>query len=144
MLRSASFVLLALSLTATARGDDKADLKALVGKWKLEKAKLNGMDITEQFKTLDFEIPAEGKYTLKLGGQPDEGTLTVDSTKTPKHMEIKGTGGPNKGKTIPAIYKLDGDTLVVCYNLGGGERPAAFESKPDTKVFLATYKREKK
>ena len=35
-------------------------------------------------------------------------------------MDIKGTDGPNKGKTIKTIYKLDGDTLVVCYELGDG------------------------
>jgi uncharacterized protein (TIGR03067 family) len=143
MLRPALFVLLAFALTA-ARADDKADLKALVGKWKLEKAEVGGKDMLDQFKTLEFEIQADGKYRLKLGGQPDEGSFTVDSSKTPKQMEIKGTSGPNKGKTIPAIYKIDGDTVTICYQLGGSDRPTAFESKPDTKLFLAVYKREKK
>jgi uncharacterized protein (TIGR03067 family) len=144
MLRVALFVLLAFALTASARGDDKADLKALVGKWKLEKAEVGGKDMLTVLKDLELEIQADAKYVLKLGGQPDEGSFTVDSGKTPKQMEIKGTSGPNKGKTIPAIYKIDGDTVTICYQLGGGDRPTAFESKPDTKLFLAVYKREKK
>ena len=59
-------------------------------------------------------------------------------------MDIKGTGGPNKDKTIKAIYKIDGDTMTICYALDAGDRPTKFESKPDTKQFLAVYKREKK
>ena len=59
-------------------------------------------------------------------------------------MDIKGTDGPNKGKTIKTIYKLDGDTLTVCYELGDGDRPTKFETKADTKQLLANYKREKK
>ena len=85
-----------------------------------------------------------GSAYVSLNGNSANRIFTVDSGKTPRQMVIKGNGGPNKGKTIPAIYKLDGDTLVMCYNLGGGDLPAAFESKPDTKLFLATYKREKK
>ena len=59
-------------------------------------------------------------------------------------MDIKGTDGPNKGKTIKTIYKIDGDTVTLCYELGGDGRPTKFESKPESKQFLVVYKREKK
>jgi uncharacterized protein (TIGR03067 family) len=144
MLRPALFVLLAFALTATARADDKADLKAGAGKWKLEKAEIGGKDALNTLKDLELEILADGKYTITVGSEKDQGTFTIDPTKTPKQMEIKPTGGPNKGRTLKAIYKLDGDTLTICYELGDGGFPKAFESKPDTKLFLAVYKREKK
>src|SRR4051794_40819519 len=40
-------------------------------------------------------------------------------------MDITGTSGPNKGKTILAIYEQKGDTLRICYDLSGkkGECP---------------------
>src|SRR5262245_11009724 len=133
---------LVLSLAGAAAQEKKddaaaADLKAMVGKWKLEKAELGGQDALMLLKDLKFEITG-------LGEEKDEGTFTVDPSKSPKEMDIKSTGGPNKGKTIPAIYKLDGDTLTIAYELGGGKRPEKFETKPDTKHFLAVYKREKK
>jgi uncharacterized protein (TIGR03067 family) len=96
------------------------------------------------FKELKFEIPESGKYKLDFGGQKDEGTFTVDPSKKPAEMDIKGVEGPNKGKTIKAIYKLDGDTVTICYGLGGGDRPTKFETKDGTMQFLAVYKREKK
>jgi uncharacterized protein (TIGR03067 family) len=142
-------VILMLSI-ATAVGNDKkaddaiaADLKALVGKWKIEKAEIGGKESLALFKELKFEITEGGKYALELGVK-DEGTFTVDPGKSPKEMDIKGEAGPNKGKTIKAIYKIDGDTMTICYELGGGDRPTKFETKPDTKLFLAVYKREKK
>ena len=133
--------------TLAGKPDDaaEADLKAMVGKWKIEKAEIGGKDTLAVFKDLRFEIPESGKYRLELGGVKDEGTMTVDPSRKPAEMDIKGTEGPNKGRTIKTIYKLDGDTLTVCYELGGGAtRPAKFETKPDTKLFLAVYKREKK
>jgi len=139
---------LVLSLAVAVAQEKKddaaaADLKAMVGKWKLEKAELGGKDAMALLKDLKFEITDPGKYVAELG-EKDEGTFTVDPSKSPKEMDIKGTGGPNKGKTIPAIYKIDGDTLTIAYELGGGKRPEKFETKPDTKQYLAVYKREKK
>ena len=71
-------------LAAPAAGDDKADadLKAMVGKWKLTKAELGGKDSLGLFKELKFEITEGGKYALELGVK-DEGTFTVDLGKTP-------------------------------------------------------------
>ncbi len=134
------------SATLGGKPDDAAakDLKAMVGNWKLTKAELGGKDTLALFKDLKFEIPASGKYKLELGGQKDEGTFTVDPSKKPSEMDIKVVDGPNKGKTIKAIYKLDGDTVSICYGLGGGDRPTKFETKEGTMQFLAVYKREKK
>ena len=58
------------SASLGGKPDDAAekDLKALVGKFKIEKAELGGKDITEPFKELKFEIPESGKYKLELGG----------------------------------------------------------------------------
>ncbi len=59
-------------------------------------------------------------------------------------LDVIGTEGPNKGKTIPAIFDLAGDTLKICYDLSGQARPTEFKSSPGTQQFLATYQREKK
>ena len=83
------------------------------------------------------------KYTATVGEQTDEGTVTLDLDSDPLGMEIKGTKGPNEGKTIPAIYELKDDVLKVCYNLEGKKRPTEFKTKAGSKFYLVTYKREK-
>jgi uncharacterized protein (TIGR03067 family) len=140
--------IVALFLVVSARADEKTDaeLKSLVGNWKVEKAELAGKDATAFLKDVKLSVGAGGKYTVEIGKEKEEGTFTVDLAKTPKQMDITPKDGPNKGKTIKVIYKLDGDTLVACYDLDTekGTRPEKFESKPDTMRLLTTYKREKK
>ena len=128
--------------TTTQAGDDQADSKALQGTWLPTSAELAGKPFPEQFrKSLKLTIK-DDRYIV-MAEQKDEGTLKLDAGKTPKTMEIKGTEGPNKGKTIPAIYKIDGDSLTICYNLAGKDYPTEFKSKSGTKLFLVEYKREK-
>ncbi len=76
-----------------------------------------------------YEVPGDvGKIELKDGDPPA--------------MDVIGTDGPNKGKTYPAIYRLDEDLLTICYDLSGKERPKAFATEAGTKQFLVKYKRK--
>lgn len=125
-------------------GDEKADdAKAMTGTWSIEKAVLKGEDSTDIFKGAILTI-TDGKYEVDFAGQKDKGSITLDVSKKPKRMTIEGTEGPNKGKTIPCIYEMSGDTVRICYQLEGKEHPTAFESKAGTDTLLVTYKRVKK
>ena len=143
----ASALALVLALATTSSGDDEKDrteeLKALIGTWTIDKAELGGVNVLEHLKPLDFDIKQGGKYTAKHGEEVDNGAFTIDPSKAPKQMNIKPTGGPNKGKSVKSIYKLDGDTITVCYDLSGLERPVSFASKPNTTLYLAVYTRKK-
>jgi uncharacterized protein (TIGR03067 family) len=139
------FAFLASPATGDEKPDTAADLKALVAKWKIEKAELGGKDILEHLKDMKFEITAGGKYTAQVGEEKDAGSFTIDTSKTPKELDVKPTGGPGKGKTMKAIYKLDGDTLAICYehDTDSGKRPEKFETKAGTTQLLIVYKRMK-
>ena len=121
-----------------------AGMKALAGKWKVEKAEMSGIDAIDIYKGLTIEITETAKYTVVLGELRDSGKLTIDPSRKPAEMDITGTNGPNKDKTIKSIYKLDGDTLTICYTIADGDRPTKFETKAGSKLFLVVYKREKK
>jgi uncharacterized protein (TIGR03067 family) len=83
------------------------------------------------------------RYTVTVGKKVDKGTVKLKPSAKPKEMDITGTDGPNKGKTIRAIYERDGDMLRVCYDLGGKKRPTEFKTRRGTQLFLVTYKRRK-
>ena len=111
----------------------------LAGNWAPPSAQLGGED---------FPVSNFAGATLKLtesayefGG--DKGTIAVIPKHTPAQMDIHGVQGPNKGRTIPAIYQLSSDSLVVCYQLGAGDRPKTFTSPKDSQVLLIRYKRVK-
>ena len=133
-----------LSLAAIVRGDEKEDMKAMEGEWTMSAAELGGKPFPDEIaKTIKLVLKGD-TYRATVGEQVDKGTVKLDASKKPKAIDITGTEGPNQGKTFPAIYELSKDTLKVCYNLGGAERPTEFKSKDGTQIFLVTYKRAKK
>lgn len=114
------------------------------GIWKPTQAELGGTRLPEAvLAPLRLEL-TKGQYVLTGAESPDRGTVAVDASKSPKTMDVTGTDGPNKGKTFPAIYELDGDTLRICYDLSGKERPKEFKTAPQTRLYLVTYKRDKR
>jgi uncharacterized protein (TIGR03067 family) len=134
-----------LALHAVSRADDKStakDEKAVEGTWQMVEGIIGGAAFpAEMLKEITLTL-SPGKYVSKAENK-DEGTVKYIPNTSPKAMEITGTDGPNKGKTLPAIYELKGDTLIVCYDLSGKARPTEFKSKPGTQLFLATYKKAK-
>jgi uncharacterized protein (TIGR03067 family) len=107
------------------------------------KATLGGKDAFEFLKVLEFKIHDDGKYTAKHGEEKDEGAFTLDLSTTPKSMVIKPTGGPGTDKVLKAIYKLVGNTLIICYDMDGKVTPTKFESTAENKFLLVEYKRKK-
>jgi uncharacterized protein (TIGR03067 family) len=127
------------AFAAAAPGDPTA----IQGTWKPTKAELGGQPMPDsllQIITLKLD---GGKYAVRVGDSPDDGTYTLDAAAKPKAITVTGTVGPNAGKTFPAIYELDGDTLRICYDLSGTKRPAEFKSVAGTQLYLVTYQRRK-
>jgi len=145
MTRSLCAILfLTLSLPCLSRGDDaKDDAKSMAGTWLLSAAELGGEIFPDEARKTIKLVIDDGKYAVTVGKNSDRGTVKLDPLKKPKQMDIIGTEGPNKGKTIFAIYEMTDDTLRICYDLGGKARPSEFKTSKDTKLFLVTYKREK-
>jgi uncharacterized protein (TIGR03067 family) len=132
----------AASLTAFA-GNSPANTKAVQGNWKPVTAELAGQPMSDAIlKIISLKLD-NGKYEVFVGAEPDRGIYTLDSTTQPKSMTVTGTDGVNRGKTFPAIYELNGDTLRICYDLSGVKRPTEFKSVAGTKIYLVTYHRKK-
>jgi uncharacterized protein (TIGR03067 family) len=121
-----------------AKGGD-----TIQGTWLPSAADLGGKAFPDEARKTIKLVVKDDKYTVTAGKQVDQGTVKLNPKAKPKTLDITGTDGPNKGKTILAIYERDGDTLRVCYDLSGKSRPAEFKTREGTQLFLVTYKREK-
>lgn len=143
LLNSFPALLFAVSLLLVAPDANVADDDAIQGTWLPLTAELAGQEFPDDVrKTIKLTIMG-AKYTVSVGKHIDQGTTKLNTSVDPKQIDITGADGPNKGKTILAIYELNGDTLRVCYDLSGKNRPTEFKTKPGTQLFLVTYKREK-
>lgn len=131
-----------LFICACLIAQDKKELEKLAGKWQPSAMQMGDSKFSaEQMKNITLIIDGD-KYHTIVSGQSDKGTLKVDPKAKPKTMDIIGTEGPNKGKTFPAIYELEADTLRICYALEGTKRPTEFKVTGE-KVLLVTYKKAK-
>ena len=136
----------ALLLISVARADDSRSRglsKRLIGNWQMTKGVVGGNPFPDEaVRKMRLELTG-GKYKLIGAESPDQGDWTLHSDTKPDGLDIKGTDGPNKGRTILAIFELRGDSLKVCYDLSGKNRPTKFEAPKKTLLFLAEYQRVK-
>jgi len=127
--------------------DAKKELKKLEGKWKAVKAVTNGLEETPEMD--GKEVLAEFKGTkLTVNGMDFFAIVAVDPSTDPKCIDLKATidqGQIAKGSVFEAIYKFDGEDLIMAIHIGADKkRPTKFESEKDSGVVVVTMKREKK
>jgi hypothetical protein len=73
----------------------------------------------------------------QLRGRREEWLLRVAGARSPRRLDIAVVGG---GRTMRGIYKLEGDTLTVCYARPGKPRPREFHNREQ---WLLVLKRKK-
>ena len=120
-------------------------MPALIGTWICVSAMIDGRPLPEEtVQQLRLTLTAK-RYKSERGDQVlFDSTYTVDPSKDPPQIDMIGTEGDLKGKPALGIYKLDGDSLTLCYVMPGKERPTKFESPPQSGVFMVVYKRSNK
>ncbi|MFO0950724.1 MAG: TIGR03067 domain-containing protein [Isosphaeraceae bacterium] len=132
------WIALALSLAvlpAALRADDKVegDLKKMQGSW--VKASDEGPEITWKVEGTTLKASVNGMdYTC---------SVKLDEKATPNataDLEIKEGPGDTTGKIAKAIYKFDGEKLVICISHPGNDRPGEFKYVEDQTVLLLLKK----
>ena len=124
----------------------KKELKKLEGKWKATKVVAEGKEIEPTMNGVDLVVEFKGRTFLFLGEELFE-VAALDPSTDPKLLDfkaLKDMGEITKGSTYEAIYKLDGNDLVLALSTGTTNRPSKFESEKDSKTVVVTFKREKK
>jgi uncharacterized protein (TIGR03067 family) len=144
--------LVALCLAAPAEDKElpeaaKKELKQLEGKWKAVRLVVNDKDEEVTRDGADVFLTFKGRKVL-LGDEEVFEIPALDPSTDPKCLDLKAVadvpGVVGKGTLYEAVYKIDGDTLVMALHLVEGKgRPVKFESPKDSGVAVVTLKREK-
>lgn len=134
-------LLLVLAIAAPAPKDGgKAPAPtdhALVGEWVVESHVASGKPLPRVGKVERITISRDRwKVTKELEA---ESCLSLDPAKDPPEIDVWVPAQEEEAR-CRGIYKLDGDTLTVCYTMGK-DRPTKFESAPKSGVWLMTLKR---
>jgi uncharacterized protein (TIGR03067 family) len=113
------------------------DLDALQGKWRVERAEANGKKIDDEAGNI---VIIKGN-TLDYGDEKRVAPFEIDPTTKPKSINLKQR---LDAFVYEGIYKIEGDTLVLCLSKDIGEerkRPSEFSTKPGSLTYLIVLKR---
>jgi uncharacterized protein (TIGR03067 family) len=110
--------------------------------WRHVAAVVDGNDLPVERATL---VTAVGDaFTVTQNGiDVMKGTSRVVSQGTPGQQDVLVESGPNAGKTLRQIIKIEGDVMVVCDGPPDGERPTEFTSEPGSGRTLSVWLRVK-
>ena len=123
-----------------------ADYQRLSGTWVLSSGIVDGQPVPEEIRTKTRLITIRDKFTLSTGAQTgtsEDGTFTIDPTKSPKTVDSVQGSGPDKGKTFLGIYEIiDDNHKRACWAPAGTPRPTNFASTPGSGHILQVWERE--
>jgi uncharacterized protein (TIGR03067 family) len=135
-------VLPSAPLDADKPKDLPKGLEKLQGIWKVTVMESRGLASAPAARTAD-------RYCLVVVGDvyvlnTHAGTLTLDPDK--KTVDMKITDGRYKGKTLPGLFELTGDTLKIAFPspVVGGDRPAEMKTGEGSTHMLYTFERDTK
>jgi uncharacterized protein (TIGR03067 family) len=131
-----------LRLAAPVQDDVRQELAKFEGTWQTVYVEIDGKPFKGDFKN-DRLVIAGKNYQLTGPKVKMEGTIKIDPSKNPRHMDTEVTDGDGKGTKTVGIYELDGQNLMVCYCMVPGDRPTDFSTKGGSSRALVKYKRVK-
>jgi len=126
---------------AMQTGDDV--LKKIQGRWQFTEHVMGGKPApADQLKKMIITFERD-KFTVRDGDTVMQaGTHKFDPSKTPTTVDCKITEGEGKDTTMLGIFELKDDTIRVCFDPTGKERPTSFDAKGEN-IFTAVVKRVK-
>lgn len=108
------------------------ELEKFQGTWMVVSAVTGGQPLPEKLVEATKVEIKDGTMTVLIGGKKGHRQkFTIDPAKNPKHIDMTRQFEDRKD-TLPGIYMLDGDTLKLCADDNGRDRPTAFKTTKDT------------
>jgi len=121
-----------------------SEVKKLEGTWEIVAAEIMGKKIDAPKGKGGSIIFSKGmKLVMKDPGKPDkDGKYKIDTSNSPKQLDLIELKDGKDGKVTQAIYEVDGDTLRLGFSGEGakGKRPTEFKGD---KVVILHLKRQK-
>lgn len=139
---------LAITLGAPALKEPPKKDAGIVGEWVLESSSFGGK-ADKIAGDNRYEFTADGKWLIRLNRAEVKALprqFKVDAKANPATIDVtflKPDGGALQQPAILGIYKIEGDTLTICY-APGSERPTSFEPAGGARAAVIVLKRAKK
>ncbi len=95
----------------------------------------------EEGRIIPYTFEGNNLITVGPGNVRVEIEYRLDPTKSPKQIDQRFTGGTIGPWIARGIYKLEGETLTICYGGPNVARPTEFTAKPGDGRTMRVHKR---
>jgi uncharacterized protein (TIGR03067 family) len=136
-------------VVAADEAANKKFLKDLEGSYAPTSMTRSGEAAPDEFlKSISLTIKGD-TFTIKFkeGDKVEEkaATVVIDASAKPVSIDLTPKDGPEAGKPILGVIKLDKDTVTYCWADRGDkvDRPKEFTSTKENKFFLIVMKKTK-
>jgi uncharacterized protein (TIGR03067 family) len=117
------------------------DIDLLQGVWRIQSISVGGEPMPfSLLETATLQVNGDRFVSLGMGAEY-EGTIKIDASREPRHLDMKFDVGPEAGNVNPCIYKIEGDRWKLCIATTGFVRPTSFESKPGSGFVVEVLQR---
>lgn len=120
----------------------KDEVKRHQGTWITTSSIFDGQPASPELVGSIRRIVTGDHVVWERDGKRFAGTaIVLDPTKDPKTIDVIPDGGQNRGEHVLGIYKLDGDTLMICMAGPAQPRPKEFKAEKGSGLSLRVFKR---
>jgi uncharacterized protein (TIGR03067 family) len=112
----------------------------IVGEWVAESRTFGGQPIALPAGGAKLVFRADGTYTWVFEGRdpdPDGHAFRVNQKAEPAEIDFV----PREKPQYLGVFKIEKDTLTLCFNPAGTERPTSFESPAGSRTSLYVWRR---
>jgi uncharacterized protein (TIGR03067 family) len=122
----------------------EAAAKELQGTWKVTEIHTAlGSSAVEEGRIIPYTFEGNKLITVGPANTKVEIEYRLDPTKSPKQIDQRFTGGRIGPWIAKGIYKVEGDTLTICYGDPNVARPTEFITSPGDGRKMRVHKRVK-
>ncbi len=119
-----------------------AAAKELQGTWKVtEFHTARGSSAVQEGRIIPYTFEGNKLITVGPANVRVEIEYRLDPTKSPKQIDQRFTGGTIGPWIAKGIFKLEGDTLTICYGGPDVARPTEFTVRPGDGRTMVVHKR---
>jgi len=118
-------------------------MPGLEGAWVPVGATVSGAALEVSELRVRYLLFESGHYRIidRSNRVVDSGDYRTGSDAAAAQLDIVGRTGMGAGRTLRAIYELQGDALTVCYDLEGDARPESMRAEAGQLLLRIAYTR---